>query len=189
MSLWNTRDNYGNIAKALHWLTVFLFLGVYAAYYYRHWFVAKGEPLRDTLIHLHAAFGVTIFVFLILRVLWRVLNVTPDEAPGSPLEHLAARAAHGLLYLAMFAMPLTGWLFYKGDIPVFGLFDLPSFQTSGLAASFGVTDFDAFRAPIKEIHEISGSTWIWVLIVIHAAAAVWHHVVRKDNVLTRMSFR
>ena len=110
MKLRNTTDNYGTIAKWLHWITALLFLGSYASVYYRHWFTEEKTPANWTALQLHLSIGITIGVVVTLRILWRLANRTPDPEPGTRLEHLAAKAGHFALYAVMVIMPVTGYL-------------------------------------------------------------------------------
>ena len=94
MTLKNTADNYGTIAKWLHWLTALLFLGSYVSVYYRHWFTEAKTPENWTALQLHLSIGVTIGVIVLLRILWRIANRHPDPVPGS--RRRAERPAAGV---------------------------------------------------------------------------------------------
>ena len=71
MSLKNTADSYGSIAKWLHWVTAILFLGSYVSIYYRHWFTEEKTPENWIALQLHLSVGVTIAVVVALRIIWR----------------------------------------------------------------------------------------------------------------------
>ncbi len=83
MSLKNTSYNYGTIAKCLHWGTALLLLGAYASVYFRHWFTVDDTPANWTALQLHLSFSVSIAVLVVLRIIWRIMNRTPDEEPGT----------------------------------------------------------------------------------------------------------
>ena len=123
MGIRNTKNNYGAIAKRLHWSTAILFLGAYMSVYFRHWFTEDHTPLNWTAFQLHLSFGVTIGVVVILRIIWRITNRQPELEPGKPLEHLAAHAGHYALYAIMIIMPLTGYLGTKVITEYFFLFN------------------------------------------------------------------
>ncbi len=110
MGIKNTVESYGTIAKILHWGTAALFLAAYGSYYYRHWFTEEKTPENFSAIQVHFSIGVTIAVVVVLRVLWRMANRTPDLEPGTKLEHMAAHAGHYALYAIMIIMPITGYL-------------------------------------------------------------------------------
>jgi cytochrome b561 len=89
----------------------------------------------------------------------------------------------------MFAMPISGWFGYGGSAN-FILFEVPSFRNSiigqGILELTGQT-WDEWEAPWDYFHKkISGAIVLWILIVIHAGAAFYHHFVQKDEVLKRM---
>jgi len=186
----NTRSGYGLVAIGLHWLVALGFLGAYMAVYYRHWFTEDKTPENWTALQLHLSFGVTIAVFVVLRIIWKLSNTKPDALPASPLEHMAAKSTHWLLYAFMIIMPITGYLGCGAPTEYFFLFDIPKFADTAafkmlVADGLGLT-FKEWEGPIDFIHKKSGEYLVWVLILIHAGAALYHHIVRKDGVLKRM---
>lgn len=191
MNIRNTKDNYGAVAKSLHWLTAVLFLGSYMSVYYRHWYTDEGTPENWSALQLHLSIGVTIAVIVVLRILWRVSNRAPDLEPGVRVEHLAAHAGHYMLYLVMIAAPLTGYLGTSVDTEFFDLFIIPMFEHTP-AFSFLVSDllgmtFKEFEKPIDFIHKnILGEWLIWILILGHVAAALYHHFIKRDRTLKKM---
>jgi cytochrome b561 len=190
MSLKNTADNYGSIAKWLHWGTAILFLGSYVSVYYRQWFTEDKTPENWTALQLHLSIGVTIAVIVVLRILWRISNRTPDPAPGSKLEHWAARLGHLALYAVMIIMPVTGYLGTGANTEYFFMFDIPSFKsTEVFTNNFGLDmTFEEFEKPFDFIHKkIMGEWLVWLLILGHALAALYHHFVKRDRTLRRMT--
>ena len=193
-NLKNTNNNYGLIAKWLHWGTAFLFLCSYMSVYYRHWFTEEKTPENWTALQLHLSIGVTIAVIVILRIIWRIYNRTPDLEPGSKLEHLAAHTGHFALYLIMIIMPITGYIGTGVDTEYFFIFDIPKFEDTALfntvvTNGLGMT-FKEFEKPIDFIHkDILGAWVVWLLILGHASAATYHHFVKKDNTLRKMTVK
>lgn len=193
MSLRNTADNYGLIAKCLHWATALLFLGSYVSVYYRHWFTEDKTPENWTALQLHLSIGVTIGVVVALRILWRLANPVPNLEPGTKLEHRLAHAAHYALYAIMIILPITGYLGTKVDTEYFFLFDIPMFESTSLFGSviregMGIT-YEDFEAPLDFIHkEILGKWLAWILILGHVLAALYHHLVKSDRTLQKMTF-
>ncbi|MFT7561503.1 MAG: cytochrome b561 [Flavobacteriales bacterium] len=192
MNFKNTHKNYGLIAKTIHWLTALLFLSAYSSVYYRHWFTEAKTPENWNALQLHFSFGVTIGVFVALRIIWRLMNMAPTEEPGTPLEHKAAKLGHYALYVIMIVMPITGYLGTGAATEFFFLFDIPKFPDTGLFTHL-VQDglglgFKEFERPIDFIHkEILGSWLVWMLITGHVLAALYHHFVRKDRTLKKMT--
>lgn len=188
----NTNDNYGSIAKCLHWTTAFLFLCSYLSVYYRHWFTEEKTPENWVALQLHLSVGVTIAVIVVLRIIWRLSNRPPDLEPGSKLEHLAAHLGHYALYLIMIIMPISGYIGTGVDTEFFFIFDIPKFESTTLFQSLvsdglGLT-FKEFEKPIDFIHkDILGAWLVWLLILGHASAAMYHHFVKKDGTLKKMT--
>ena len=59
----------------------------------------------------HKWIGVTVFALALVRVLWRLTHEAPPLPSGmSAWQRAAANAVHGLLYLLMIAVPVTGYL-------------------------------------------------------------------------------
>ncbi len=192
MPLRNTAENYGLIAKTIHWTVVFLFLGSYITVYYRRWFTEKGTPENFEVIQLHFAIGVSIAALVLLRIIWRITNRKPDMEPGTKLEHLAAKIGHYALYAAMIVMPLTGYMGTGANTDFFGLFEIPKFELTTVydvvVSGWLGMDFEQFEKPIDYIHKnIMGKWLVWILIVGHAAAAWYHHLVKKDRTLKKMT--
>ena len=192
MNFKNTVENYGSIAKFLHWGTAILFLGSYISVYYRHWFTEEKTPENWTALQLHLSIGVTIAVVVALRIVWRIANRQPDLEPGTKLEHLAAHAGHYALYAIMIIMPLTGYVGTGVNTEYFFIFDIPKFENTQLFESLvsgglGIT-FQEFEEPIDFIHkEILGAWLVWILILGHVSAALYHHFVKEDKTLNKMT--
>jgi cytochrome b561 len=188
----NTHKNYGLIAKTLHWLTALLFLGSYMSVYYRHWFTEDKTPENWNAIQIHFSFGVTIAVLVLLRIIWRLMNTIPAEEPGTALEHKAARLGHYALYAIMIIMPVTGYLGTGVATEFFFMFDIEKFPntwvfTQVIQEGLGIS-FEAFEKPIDFIHkDILGAWLVWMLIAGHVMAALYHHFVRKDRTLKKMT--
>lgn len=190
MLIKNTREGYGLIAITLHWIIALGFLGAYCAVYYRRWFTEAKTPENWTALQLHLSFGVTIAAFVVLRIIWKLMNTKPDPAAGTPLEQAAARGAHWLLYAFMIIMPITGYLGTGAPVEYFLQFEIPKFEDTGVfqtvvADGLGLS-FKEFEKPMDFIHKNSGAYLVWVLIAAHAGAALYHHFVRRDIVLKRM---
>lgn len=192
MSMSNTRENYGTVAKWIHWATALLFLGAYASVYFRHWFTVDDTPINWTALQLHLSFGVSIAVLVVLRIIWRIMNRTPDEEPGTKMEHLLAHAGHYALYAVLIIMPVTGYLGSKVNTEFYFLFDIPMFESTSLFRSvirdgMGIS-YEAFEAPLDFVHkQILGKWLAWMLVVGHILAALYHHYVKKDRTLRKMT--
>ena len=192
MSLKNTADNYGLIAKCFHWLTAALFLGAYVSVYYRHWFTEEKTPENWIALQLHLSIGVTVAVIVILRIIWRITNPPPNLEPGTKLEHLAAHAGHYALYAVMIIMPITGYFGTGVNTEYFLMFDIPKFENTWLFESLVANgmglSFEELEKPLDFIHKnILGEWLLWLLILGHVLAALYHHFVKKDRTLLKMT--
>ena len=173
----NTEIRYGSLAIGLHWLIFLLFIGVYGTIELRELF-EKGSDPREALKTWHFMLGMLVFVLVWLRIAARLSGPTPTIQPAPPrFQELAAKLLHLALYLLMIGMPLTGWLLLSASgkpVPFFGL-ELP--------ALIGVNK--DLAGQIKELHETLGTAG-YFLIGLHAAAALYHHYIVRDNTMTRM---
>lgn len=177
MTMMNTPQRYGSLSIGLHWLMLLLIAAVYACIELRE-FYPKGSDPREALKAWHFMLGMTVFLLATIRLGIRLAGPTPVIVPPpTKLQHALASIAHVLLYVLMLAVPLVGWLLLSAagkPIPFFGL-ELPPLTTPD----------KALAGTLKEIHETAGTAG-YFLIGLHAAAAVFHHHVLRDNTLLRM---
>ncbi|WP_299793163.1 cytochrome b [uncultured Shewanella sp.] len=187
----NTEQAYGRIAKWIHWSVAILFLLAYVSVYYRQWFTEEKTPENWNALQVHLSVGVTIGVLVLLRIIWKLINVTPRAEPGTPMEHLAAKLGHYALYLVMLVMPLTGYMGTGANTEFFFLFDISKFADTWIYQALVVdglnSSFEAIEPTMDFIHKEIGGKWlVWILILGHAMAAMYHHFVKRDNTLKRM---
>lgn len=174
----NTESSYGLIAILLHWLVAVAILGMFAL---GLWMVGLGyyDPWYRRAPEIHKGIGVLLFLTLVLRLGWRFANPPPRPLPShSQLEVRAARAAHLLLYLLLFAVMVSGYLISTADgrsIDVFGLFQVPATLT-GLPSQADLAGDVHLALAIATL----------VLAGVHALAALKHHFLDRDSTLMRM---
>ena len=173
----NSTDRYGSLSIGLHWLMLLLLAAVYACIELRVLF-PKGSDPREALKLWHFMLGLSVLVLVSLRLVIHMIGPVPRIEPDpARWQNLLAKLMHVALYTLMIGMPLAGWLVLSADgkpIPFFGL-ELPAL----IGESKKVAEL------AKEIHE-TGGTVGYFLIGIHAAAALFHHYVVRDNTLRRM---
>lgn len=179
--LGNSTTAWGTGAKLLHWLGALLILGLLI-----HGLIMTNLPreLRFENYSWHAAIGYNVVALTLFRMLWRWLNVTPAEPGGLSAWHRRlAAVSHGALYVLMLAVALAGWalagtLRRPLDAKLFGAVSIPVLPLQGNRT---------LHELLEETHEFLA--YLLAMFVIgHIAAALYHHVVKKNDVLRRMSF-
>lgn len=171
----NTR--YTRTAMSLHWLIAIAIFGTFALGTYMS--DLRVSPTMLKLYSWHKWAGVTIFVLVIVRLVWRIGHPPPPLPAHMPaLERLAAHAGHLALYGLMFVIPISGWLMSsaKGFQTVwFGVLPLPDL----VAKDAALGDL------LQQVHLVLNYSLL-ALVVVHAAAALKHHFFDRDDVLLRM---
>jgi len=177
MSIKNTENSYGWVSRFLHWIVFVLVAGMLAIGLYMT--DQKFSPDILKLYGLHKSIGITVLALAVLRVIWTLSNTAPKMLGlEKPWEKLAARSVHGLLYLCLFIMPLSGWVMSSTagyPVSVFGLFTLPDLVGAD----------KELHELTEEIHELTAYGFMG-LIAAHAGAAFLHHFKKKDRTLIRM---
>jgi cytochrome b561 len=171
-------ERYDAPTLALHWLTVALVITLWTIAQIWDW-LPKGSAPRHAAQALHVSLGMLFIVVLLARLAWRLSGgrrLAPP--PGSRLLVLASRAVHGVLYLLLLLMAISGPLNRSagGDpLSFFGLVTFPPLLAENKALAETINDFHGTVATI-----------ILILAGLHAAAALLHHYLWRDGVLARM---
>jgi cytochrome b561 len=174
----NTENHYGIITILLHWLVAAIIIGLFGLGY---WMVGLGyyDPWYKQGPDLHKSIGATLFLLMIGRVLWRKLQVQPKGLDShTKFEKTAGAVVHQFLYLVIFIIMISGYLISTADgraIEVFQFIQVPS-----LGELFSNQEDIA-----GAVHKYLAYSLIFV-VVLHAAAALKHHFIDKDNTLMRM---
>jgi cytochrome b561 len=136
------------------------------------------SPARDFDRQLHESLGLCVFALFALRVLWRLVDERPDPPQASRWMGIASTVVQGVLYLLLFAVPMTAiagaWLEGHPLTLLGGLYIDPLI---GKSHDLGAT--------VAGVHTWLGDTILWVA-GFHALAALYHHFVLKDEVLESM---
>lgn len=180
MQLRNTKEQFGLISKTLHWLIalcviVLLMVGVS--------FNFLPRDSIGTLIFIHKSAGITVLGLMLIRLMWQLINPYPEFPHTMPfIEKILARFVHGLLYVAVIAMPITGIVMSLAagyTAPFWGLFSihLPF-----------ITENGALKVLMVEWHKYLAWT-IFALLMIHTVATLKHHYINKDGILRRIWFK
>lgn len=172
-----TQNRYHPYLIAAHWLTLILIIAVYALVELKGFFPKGSEP-REAMKTWHFMLGLWVWLLVLARLWLRYASATPPITPQPPAWQMRlAKVFHVLLYGFLLIMPILGYLVLsaKGrSIPFFGL-ELPPL----IAAD------KELAGVIKERHETLGKIGYFI-IGFHAAAAIFHHVIMKDDTLKRM---
>lgn len=176
MAFRNRPDHWGRTHRVLHWTTALLVLALAGL---GLWMTELAPSLFKLKVYaLHKSLGLTVLGLTVLRLGWLVLGGRPRPVPGPRWQQRLALASHVGLYGLLLLVPLSGWWYNStAGFPLrwFGLGPLPALGAA-----------DAVLKPIaRDRHE-----WLFyalaALVLLHVAAALWHHLHRRDATLARM---
>ena len=177
MAVRNTTYRWGVLSQLFHWLIVALVILQVTLASLADELPAGAKKLA--LLARHKSVGITILMLVILRLLWRELNPKPLlPTTLKPYERVLAHSTHALLYLLLFAMPLSGWMMSSArGFPVswFGFFTLPDLVPKNKSL---------YEALLITHGTLAGV--LAVVVTLHVAAALKHHFWLRDDVLRRM---
>lgn len=170
-------DRYTTTAISLHWVVAALIVTAFSI-----GLIAVELPVSPQKLRLyswHKWVGVSIALLMLVRLGWRWRHPPPALSPGMRRwERRAAAGTHALLYALLLAVPLSGWLMSSAaGFPVvyFGVLPLPDL----------VGKDKALADTLKLVHYALNKTLL-LLVILHIAAALRHHLVNRNTVLTRM---
>ncbi|MGY0618190.1 cytochrome b [Lysobacter sp. A378] len=165
------------VSQLLHWTTLVLI--VWLAWRGLSMVDMPNTPAKINAYALHKSLGLTLLALMVVRLAWRLLARAPRPVTGTPAwQERIASLTHVGLYVLLFAMPLSGWLFNSASgypLQWFKQFNLPPIagRDTGLAELAG------------NVHQ--WGFWLLALLVaLHAGAALYHHFVQRDDTLLRM---
>lgn len=182
-----TGTKYDGVAMLLHWVTAILMIFMI---FFGEDLMGEaedggeaGEAIAGTFLpSLHVSIGATILLLTVLRIVWRLMNPPPAlPAAMLPWEVTLTKVVHGLFYLLMLGLPITGMM-------SFGHWLTENSAMNGVAiyGSFGVPQLPNFGLPSGLLHNV-GSKLGMALVILHVLAALKHQFVNRDGLLARMS--
>ncbi len=185
MRTWNTDGGWGWPARLLHWATAVV-VGIQLATVAYIWSI-DDIVRRFEVAQVHKSWGAVILALALVRIGWRLSNRTAPLLPsGTPRwQARMARVSHALLYGLLVLVPLAGWTYASAsplqtlmevDNEVFGLFALPDPWPEG----------DERLADAAYLVHRAGALCLVLLVALHIAAALKHHLFDGDDVLARM---
>jgi cytochrome b561 len=176
MSQESLPTRYHPVHVILHWLVALMVVGAFAVGMTTLDSTPNSAPEKVTYLQYHSIWGAVLALALVARLITRFVFKRPAPADaGHPALNLIGKVTHVLLYVGVFGMLLSG----AGLSMQAGLMDVLNGQASLPA------DFRVF--PPRGVHGMTFSL-LFLLILLHVGAALYHQFVRKDNLLSRMWF-
>jgi cytochrome b561 len=171
------RVRYDPLEITLHWATALLVVTMWTLA--QTWdYAARGSALREGMQSLHVSFGLLLILVLVARISWRLGPGRRVPPAGTGLLERVAQGLHYLLYALLLAVVCLGvsyrWASHD-PLSFFGLFTIPS------PFEFSKQD----QMTVGGLHA-NVANIIIILAGLHAAAALFHHYVLRDDVLWRM---
>lgn len=172
----NTETSYGSVSRFFHWLIAFLVIVMLTVGFYMGDFPKDWKPV---IYSVHKLTGVLILVLVVLRALWLIL-VSRRPLPLANMPHwqvVIERFVHALFYVFLIAMPLVGLIgsVAAGKPPHLG----------GFAITLPIHQNKTLVEVAFDLHNRFAYALI-ILIVLHVLAALYHHLIKRDDTLTRM---
>ena len=178
MALRNTTEEFGSLAKSLHWLVA---IGIFALIYLglEQAGMERGDA-KSQIRFIHGSIALGVFFLMTLRIVWRFVNDVPGHPEGMPSwQKLSASVVHWGLYIFVFVQLMSGGMTVATGgkaLPFFGLFSIP----------LPVAEDHDNHEFWEEIHEFSWKI-VAALIVVHILGAIYNHFIAKNDVLRRMT--
>lgn len=179
MTYHDTQGRYGVISRLFHWIMAlfiiiqFMALGGY---------INDGEHwVGNTIVPWHVDVGLLLLVLVPLRIIWMLSQQQQHAKPqGQGVMALLAKGGHLLLYLCMVLIPVTGVLLMVGGGHGLGVFGIELVAQSEQEIPWAVA--------LGEWH--AQISWLFVALVLgHLGAALYHHFVKHDDTLVRMTIK
>jgi cytochrome b561 len=168
---------YTRTARTLHWLAALLIFTGFALGLYMSDLEFSPDKLRY--YAWHKWLGITVFLLAAARLAWRAANPAPALPAAMPAWQIrTAAAAHGLLYMLMLAIPLSGWIYSSAtgvSVTYLNLVDLPNL----------VPKDRELAKTLLLVHQ-SLNYLLAAVVTVHVLAALKHHFVDHDDILARM---
>jgi cytochrome b561 len=173
--------SYSFTLRVLHWLTALcMFVVIPVAWYMTT--MDRHDPSRGNWVTFHKSIGITVLLLTLIRVVTRLAGTAPPLPQRiPPFEQTLAHIGHGLLYVILFAMPISGYInSYGGGHPInwFWLFQVPAVVPQDKALGHLGSTIHYWLA------------WLtYALIAGHVLAVVYHQLVQRVDILGRMTGR
>jgi cytochrome b561 len=176
MQISNNLNGYGLLAKLFHWIT---FIALITQVPFGFYLVGlEFSDRRIDLENIHIMLGISIFYFVLFRLIWKFIN--PKPKPWREFfkgQTIIAAINHYLLYLSIFIITISGILkkLYMGEKLNF-IFFTYGFKKD----NFQLADL------YYEVH-IYANYLLIALVVLHILAVIVHHIIFKDRILNKIT--
>jgi cytochrome b561 len=165
----NEADRYGQVSRFLHWTIAILFIalipmGIFAS------IIPEGTSFRNAYYVVHKTIGVVVIGLVFVRLVWNRLSPRPAlDAALKPTERKLAKFAHGALYVAMVAVPITGFVMtsFHGYPTFFFAWEFGPFWASSDSATIAWGSFHKYLLP----------TLAYLILGAHIAGALKHRFI------------
>lgn len=171
------KTSYDRIQIGVHWLHAALIGAAFGL----AWTVGgmSFSAQKMQLVSWHKWLGITVLLLVALRLAWRVIKGAPPVSHTLPRwQRGLATGVHHLLYLLMFTLPLSGWLMTSalgGRLDYLGVLPLPAL----------LPENEEIGLLLLDVHGALAGLMV-VLVGLHAAGALKHYVLDRDETLARM---
>lgn len=167
--------SYPPLARALHWTTAVLLLALFGLGISMTRWVPDEQKIR--VYNWHEWVGITVFALTALRLMWRLTHRAPPiDIPA--WEKIAAGTVYVAMYLLLIAQPIVGWLMSTA-------FGFPVVYLGLIAIPAPVAEDRELAARLQGLHEAL-AIGLALLFALHLAGVLYHHLIRRDAVLSRM---
>lgn len=168
---------YHRSLVALHWVLALLIIMMLVFGTFLTGATPNSDPEKLNHLRGHMTIGTLILVLMVLRVVVRRCTpVPPEVSSNSAALNRLAKAVHVALYVLVFVMLASG-------IGMAVLADLPAVVFQGV----GTLPVDFSHLPPRAVHGLA-ATLLAALVALHIAAALYHHFIKKDGLLSRMGW-
>ncbi|GJD82350.1 cytochrome b [Methylobacterium haplocladii] len=177
MANWlDTPQRYGRISRGFHWLMAILFAWQFAGALL---YVSIGDTAVTKFVGgTHLTMGFTLFLMVLLRGAWALLNLK-RRPPHHGRQGHAAVAGHALIYFIMIFQPGIALLRQYGSGKGFSPYGIPLMSVRD-------SKIEWMMLPADRLHYWLGFVFL-ALLIGHTTMALLHRTVWKDDVLSRMT--
>lgn len=172
-----SRAKHPTLIIALHWGCMLAIVISVAAMFVRD--AIEDQTWRQVLLHIHRQLGLLVLIVVAWRIALRLRKSLADHAPDmAAVFRWAAKATHVVLYALLIALSVGGWACTNAhaiSLSLLGVLPLPDLMSADSEVADTLSDYHILLS--------------WVLlasVAVHAIAALWHHYVRRDAVLSAM---